>query len=248
MKYSIALVEYLNTLPFSEGIKRTRLESKLDIHRVIPSRCAQLYDEGQVDISLCPVGALPDLPPHEIRGRYCIGADGEVGTVELLSKVPLADITSVKLDDHSRTSNLLLQILADRLWKKEWTYYHDPEEVNPESCLMIGDKVFKHKDQYPFSYDLSAAWKELTGLPMVFAVWITRPGIPDELIRELDDAFESGFEFVKSADSGLAAWQRDYLLHNISYPLDKAKREGMELYLTWAAALEAAPLNLLKYN
>ena len=52
MKYSIALVEYLNTLPFSEGIKRTRLDSKLDIHRVIPSRCAQLYDEGLVDISL----------------------------------------------------------------------------------------------------------------------------------------------------------------------------------------------------
>ncbi len=248
MKYSIALVEYLNTMPFSEGIKRTRLDSKLDIHRVIPARCAQLYDEGKVDISLCPVGALPDLPAHEIRGRYCIGADGAVGTVVLLSKLPLADITSVRLDDHSRTSNLLLQILADRLWKKEWTYYHDPGEVNPDSCLMIGDKVFKHRDQYPYKYDLSAAWKELTGLPMVFAVWITRPGIPDELIRELDDAFESGFEFVKSTDSGLAVWQRDYLLHNISYPLDNAKREGMELYLTWVATLEAAPVNILKYN
>ena len=66
MKYSIALVEYLNTLPFSEGIKRTRLDSKLDIHRVIPSRCAQLYDEGLVDISLADATAtwrdrLPSL-------------------------------------------------------------------------------------------------------------------------------------------------------------------------------------------
>jgi chorismate dehydratase len=248
MKYRIALVEYLNTLPFSEGIKRTQLDSKLDISRVIPSRCASLYDEGKVDISLCPVGALPDLPAHEIRGRYCIGADGAVGTVVLLSKVPMEDITTVRLDDHSRTSNLLLQILAIRLWKKEWVYYHDTEEGASESCLMIGDKVFEHKDQYPYSYDLAAAWKELTGLPMVFAVWITKPGIPDELIRELDEAFESGYEFVKSPESGLASWQRDYLLHNISYPLDDAKREGMELYLTWAAAIEAAPVQILKYD
>ncbi|HSF90541.1 MAG TPA: menaquinone biosynthesis protein [Saprospiraceae bacterium] len=244
MKYSIALVEYLNTMPFSEGIRRTGLDSKLEIHRVIPARCAQLYAEGRVDISLCPVGALPDLPAHEIRGRYCIGADGAVGTVVLLSKVPLDDIASVRLDDHSRTSNLLLQILADRLWKKEWTYYQAQDVVLPESCLMIGDKVFKHKDHYPYSYDLSAAWKELTGLPMVFAVWITRPGIPDELVRDLDLAFESGFEFVKSTQSGLAGWQRDYLVHNISYPLDEAKRKGMDLYLTWAAALEAAPVNI----
>ena len=243
-KYSIALVEYLNTLPFSEGIKRTQLETELNVYRVTPSMCARLFDEGKVDISLCPVGALHDLPAHEIRGRYCIGADGEVGTVMLLSKVPLSEITSVRLDDHSRTSNLLLQILAARLWDKEWTYSLGAEDSLPQSCLMIGDNVFTYRDEYPYRYDLAAAWKELTGLPMVFAVWITRPGVPEELIRELDEAFESGFDFVKSADSGLEPWQTDYLIHNISYPLDTAKREAMELYLSWAASLEAVHVNL----
>ena len=124
-----------------------------------PAQCAQLFAEGKVDISLCPVGALSDLPAHEVRGNYCIGADGIVGTVVLLSQVPLDEITAVKLDDHSRTSNQLLQILADRLWYKDWEYYFQSDDVPAQSCLMIGDKVFNHKEEFKYQYDLGAAWK-----------------------------------------------------------------------------------------
>ena len=243
MKYSIALVEYLNTLPFSEGMKRTQHDDQVDVLHVTPAQCAQLFEDGKVDISLCPVGALHDLPPHRVCGNYCIGADGEVGTVVLLSKVPLQEITSVRLDDHSRTSNLLLQILAARLWKQSWDFYRQSGEHPVESCLMIGDKVFAHKDEYPYHYDLAAAWKELTGLPMVFAVWITKPGVPDDIIDTLDHAFEAGMALVQSRDMGLAQWQTDYLLHNISYPLDDAKREAMQLYLSWASILETETVN-----
>src|SRR5688500_1817745 len=107
MKYKLALVEYLNTFPFSEGIKRTGLDKELEVHKVVPALCAQLFEERKVDVSLCPVGALMDMPDYELCGNYCIGADGEVGTVVLLSDVPLEQIKTVKLDDQSRTSNLL---------------------------------------------------------------------------------------------------------------------------------------------
>ena len=242
MKYRLALVEYLNTMPFSVGLELTHLEDKLEIFRVPPAHCAKLFEEGKVDISLCPIGALNDLPSFEIRGSFCIGADGEVGTVVLLSKVPLEQITSVRFDDHSRTSNILLQILAKRLWKKDWDYYFDPGASLPETCLMIGDKVFENKKHYPFQYDLAGAWKQLTGLPMVFAVWITRPGVPDDLMQQLDDAVKRGLQFIESGNSGLEAWQLNYLLHQISYPLDAAKREAMQLYFQWAEALVPAPV------
>ena len=241
MIYRLALVNYLNTLPFSEGLKLNPSESKLEIFPVTPSRCAMMYEEGKVDISLCPIGALGELPPYKVWGNYCIGADGEVGTVVLLSKVPLDQITSVRFDDHSRTSNMLLQILANRYWKKDWDYYFSADDGQAESCLMIGDKVFKNKADYPFHYDLASAWKVLTGLPMVFAVWIARPGVPEELLNQLDLAFEFGMEFMTSANNGLEAWQRDYLMHNISYPFDKDKREAMQLFFQWAASVEAVP-------
>lgn len=241
MKYCLALVEYLNTFPFSEGFKLMSLESKLDIMLVTPAQCAQLFEEGKADISLCPVGALSEMPAHEVRGKYCIGADGEVGTVVLLSQVPLDEITSVRLDDHSRTSNVLLQILAHRLWLKDWEFYFSSEAEVPTTCLMIGDKVFENKNHYPYQYDLATAWKALTGLPIVFAVWITKPGIPHEIIEQLNLAFEKGMESIQNDTSGLAAWQTEYLLHQISYPLDKEKREAMKLYLTWAESIMALP-------
>lgn len=241
MTYRLALVNYLNTLPFSEGLKLNEFDTQLEIFPVTPSQCATMYEEGRVDISLCPIGALSELPPYKLWGNYCIGADGEVGTVVLLSKVPLDQITSVRFDDHSRTSNMLLQILANRYWHKDWDYYFNSDTAQAESCLMIGDKVFKNKAEYPFQYDLASAWKSLTGLPMVFAVWIARPDIPDEILNQLDVAFHSGMEFMASGKNGLEAWQRDYLMHNISYPFDMAKREAMQLFFQWAASVEAVP-------
>jgi|SRR5688572_624836 len=229
MSYRIALVEYLNTYPFSEGIRLSGLENQNEIHRVPPSLCAQLFEERKVDISLCPVGALGDMPDYEICGRYCIGADGEVGTVVLLSHVPIESISEVRLDDESRTSNILLQILAKNHWKKDWSYSYDNAELQ-ESCLMIGDKVFENKNKFPYSYDLADAWKSMTGLPMVFAVWIMKPGTGRDIINAIDDAFDLGMKSVKNPNSPLTEWQKDYLLNCISYPLNERKMEALKLF------------------
>jgi chorismate dehydratase len=236
-KPRIALVEYLNTLPFSEGIKRTGMEERAEVRRVIPSACATLYAKGEADISLCPIGALDDLPPYKLLGKYCIGADGKVGTVVLLSRVPLDDIRTVMLDSHSRTSNLLLQILADKYWKRSWIYATESEKQQTDACLMIGDKVFVHRDDYPYSFDLGEAWKSLTGKPMVFAVWIATPETEDQWGALLDKAFENGMEALDHDVLPVEPWQKEYLKQNISYPLDEQKLEAMQLYLEWSRDL-----------
>lgn len=232
MRYRLALVEYLNTFPFSEGIRLSGLENRLEVHRVNPSLCARLFQERKVDISLCPVGALNDMPDHEICGKYCIGADGEVGTVLLLSKVPIGQIKKVRLDDHSRTSNLLLQILAKQYWKKEWSYYFSSYDDFPEACLMIGDKVFENKNNFAYSYDLAQVWKLMTGLPMVFAVWIAKSSLPQDIIDSIDDSFEMGIASVRGENSSLEKWQKDYLLNCLSYERDEPKMEALRLYLS----------------
>ena len=230
MPYRLALVNYLNTFPFSEGFRLSGLDQELEIDFVIPADCAKLFVEDKVDISLCPVGALGDLPPHDICGKYCIGADGEVGTVVLLSNKPLDKITNVRLDSHSRTSNLLLQLIANLHWKKNWTFYFDQEEALPEACLMIGDKVFAHKDKYAYHFDLAEEWKAMTNLPMVFAVWVAKPGLPEAVIESIDHAFELGMQEVLKGNVNLENWQRDYLVNCISYPLDTEKMKALRLY------------------
>lgn len=183
-----------------------------------------------MDISLCPVGALRDMPDYKICGKYCIGADGEVGTVVLLSQVPIDEIKSVRFDDQSRTSNVLLQILAKHYWKKEWSYYFESDESQPESCLMIGDKVFRHKSEYQYAYDLADAWKAMTGLPMVFAIWIAKPDVPQSVIDEIDRSFEMGMHEVESGNTNLEDWEREYLLLSISYPFDEQKMMALRKF------------------
>ena len=238
MKYRVALVEYLNTFPFYEGLRLTNMNFEWEILPVSPANCALLFKEDKVDISLCPVGALDEMPDHEIVGKYCIGADGPVRTVMLLSKVPLDEITSVRLDPNSRTSNGLLQILAHQLWKKEWKFYSQENGVLPESCVMIGDKVFEQESNYPYRYDLAASWKDLTSLPMVFAVWIANPDVTQKAIRKIDDAFEKGMEYVKQGSHDLKDWQLDYLKNSISYTFDDDKRKALELYQQWKSELK----------
>jgi chorismate dehydratase len=125
---------------------------------------------------------------------------------------------------------VLLQILAKKYWKKDWSYYFNTTDSLAESCLMIGDKVFHYKEQFDYSYDLAEAWKSMTGLPMVFAVWIAKPGIPNEIIDAIDRSFETGMEIVQYGQTSLESWQKEYLLKRISYPLDGAKMEALRLF------------------
>ncbi len=239
MKYRLALVEYLNTLPFYEGMRLTGADREFEVHRVVPSQCASLFQQDKVDISLCPVGALDEMPTHQIAGDYCIGADGPVGTVMLLSTVPLQHIKTVMLDPNSRTSNILVQILAQRWWQAEWIYYDKENGVTPDARVMIGDNVFNEKGNYPFQYDLSGAWKELTGLPMVFAVWIAKPGVDVIAIDKINDSFKAGMEYVLHQDTALQPWQVNYLKHSISYPLDDHKRQALAMFRTWKENLRS---------
>ena len=209
----------------------------MEVHRVIPSACAALFREGKVDISLCPVGALEDMPAHEVVSDYCIGADGDVESVMLLSHVPIHKIEKVRLDEDSKTSNKLVQILADRYWQTNWKFYFDAHEKQPLSCVMIGDKVFDQKKSYPFRNDLAGEWKAMTGLPMTFAVWIAKSDVPNEVIQQLDAAFRLGIDHIRSADVVLPPWQKKYLLNNISYSFDRRKKEAMQLFLQYADSL-----------
>jgi chorismate dehydratase len=49
----------------------------------------------------------------------------------------------------------------------------------PESLLLIGDKVVTDSPpavRYPHQLDLGEAWRDLTGLPFVYAAWMCRAG------------------------------------------------------------------------
>jgi len=240
----ISAVSYLNTIPFVYGIlKSGHLENfRLDLD--VPSVCAEKLKDGEVDVALVPVGAIPDFDDPFIVSEYCIGAVGKVKTVLLLSQKPLEQIDSIYLDNDSRTSVKLVKVLAENYWKirPSWNNLNPGQSDRPEkleSLVAIGDKTFELVKQYKYVIDLAEEWYRFTGLPFVFAVWLSKKQLPAIFKDQLNDALSYGLKhkaesleyFIDKVP--LCGDCLSYLENNISFQFDEEKKKGLELFLKY---------------
>jgi chorismate dehydratase len=243
VKYKVSAVSYLNTIPFIYGLKNSPIFDQIELSLDFPALCADKLINGDVAVALVPVVVIPKLLDPQIISDYCIGANGGVGTVCLYSDVPITEIESIALDYQSRTSVKLLKILLKEYWEL------NPELKNTEvgfedsikgknAALVIGDRAFALNTKHKFIYDLSAIWKEMTGLPFVFASWVTNTKLPQGFITTFNKAIEKGLSdidkalILESANYPNCKNPKDYLNNKISYHLDSEKKKGMELFFS----------------
>jgi len=238
----ISAVSYANTFPFLYGIENQLRTSDINLSLDVPAVCAEKLINGEVDLGLIPVAKLPEVPNGQIISDYCIGAVDDVKTVLLMSKCPLDEISSVFLDSESRTSVNLVKILAQNYWKKDWDWQAAPAIFpNPEiheSIVLIGDKTYNYRADYPFIYDLSKAWFAFSGKPFVFAAWVSNKVLPEDFILSFNKALSFGLHNIDAAldvyaDVSQREELKSYLTNYISYDLDAAKKSGMELFLKY---------------
>jgi len=204
-----------------------------------PSNIAADLKEGRIDLGLVPVAIIPDLSEWHIVGNYCIGCNGPVASVCLFSEVPIAAIKTALLDYQSRTSTALARILLRDYWKINPEYIQGSPgylaKIKGNTAgLVIGDRSFEQKASFPYVYDLGQAWKAHTGLPFVFAAWISNKVLEKGFVEEFNKANAYGLtkipEVVAENPYGLFDLQ-DYYTKYISYELDGEKRKGLELFL-----------------
>lgn len=244
----ISCVSYLNSKPFIYGLQNSEIIKEIDLQLDIPAVCAQKFDDKLVDIGLVPVAALHGIDDYHIISDYCIGADGEVGSVVLASDVPLHHIQNILLDYQSRTSVILAQILAEKFWKIK-PLFHDTRQ-NYESIIggttagiIIGDRTFAMKSNFKYIYDLAHEWKLFTNLPFVFACWVANKELDRNFVKRFNEALRFGLmnsekvisEYAK--ETGADVNVKDYLENKISYALDDRKKFAMELFLNYANEL-----------
>ena len=247
----VSCVSYLNSQPFIYGLKNNSIVNEIDLSLDVPSVCAEKLLSGSVDIGLIPVAVIPELKESHIISDFCIGADGKVETVLLLSDVPLEKIKSVLLDYQSRTSVMLLKILAERFWKisPRWVEGAEGFEKNISGSiagLVIGDRTLELKNKFRYVYDLAEEWKKFTSLPFVFACWVSGKKIPDGFISRFNAALNDGIKnisVVAAQFSSNGTDALDYLTKKVSFKLDAKKKEAMKLFLKWSDELkETQPL------
>jgi len=238
-KIKVGAVSYLNTKPLIYGFEQGMMKDSIEMIADYPASIAAKLLNNEIDLGLVPVAIIPKLSEHHIIGDYCIGANGEVASVCLFSDVPMEEITEVLLDYQSRTSVQLAKILLNEYWKI------DPVLINAKADfrqhikattagLVVGDRAFEQRKLSRYAYDLSKAWKELTGLPFVFAAWISNKKLDDDFISSFNAATGAGMQFIDKivAQNPYPLFDLNkYFTHYISYTLDERKKAGMNLFL-----------------
>jgi chorismate dehydratase len=228
-------------LPIHYGIIKSKLSDYIELHHDYPSQCAERLKKGEVDIGLIPVASLPDLKDYYIVSEWCIGAEKTVDTVKLFASSPLEKIDKIYLDYQSRTSVELIKILCRYYWKINPEFIdakpgYEKEIGGSAAALIIGDRAFHHNGMHNTEIDLAETWRMFTGLPMVFAVWVsTKPIEHKGFLQDFDIAQEHGIANVEEAlnyfKKNNNAALKNYLEEKISYPFDVRKKTALSLFL-----------------
>ncbi len=244
-KCRLGVVSFLNARPLIEGLERE--SAGIDLAFDVPAALPGLLDRQVVDAALVPV--IDFVRPQRrwsVISNDCNGCDGETLTVRIFSRVPPEEIRELHVDRDSHTS----VVLASLIWRKMYgtrlaiTPYHEGvSEDQCEAVLLIGDKVIGNRlVELDIETDLGGAWKSLTGLPFVFAVWAAgRDRELGELAVTLARARDAGLANLDHIAENVApgmGWPielaKRYLTHRLVFTLDQRLRQGLDLFLELA--------------
>ncbi len=245
-RWRLGVVSYLNAKPLIAGLES---DSRFELVFDVPARLAARLDAREVDVALVPViDLLSEQRDWKIISDACIGCDGETLTVRVFSRVPPESIRRLHVDGDSHTSVSLAAVLWKELYGRRLTIvpFTGRESVDEcEAVLLIGDKVVNHTlTNYEIETDLGSAWKSLTSLPFVFAVWAARRGVDvSELAGHLSVARDRGVraaELIAADFAPVLGWPvalaKRYLTSRIKFALGERQRFGMAKFLQLAKA------------
>ena len=191
-------VSYLNAKPLVYGLDGA---DDLRLSFDVPSKLLDGLRDGRFDVALLPVIDYQRLDDLVVIPAGGIGCDGPTLTVRIFSRVPIEQIATLACDTDSHTSVALARVILAK------QYDLRPEFIElrrsgahpaDEAQLLIGDKVVCEEPVgYEHQLDLGAAWKEMTGLPFVFATWMARSDIgAGRLFEQLTSARVAGLENI----------------------------------------------------
>ncbi len=205
----IGAVSYLNTKPLVYRLADLAPQHELVFD--LPSRLADDLAAGRLDVALIPsIEYFQRAGDYQIISDACIACRGPVRSVKLFSRVEPEKIRTLALDEGSRTSVALVQILLKERagvtpQLLPFPIHADPEQIDADALLMIGDRAMRPPTgKFAAEWDLGDIWCRWAELPFVFAMWVARKesGVrSQESGGELD---ELALALSRSRDLGVA--------------------------------------------
>jgi predicted solute-binding protein len=227
--FRVGSVRALNAVPLTRGLED-------QVVYATPVKLVEMLRCNELDAALVSIVEPLLNDGYDILDGIAIASLGEVKSVFLAHRRPLAEVREVFCDPASLTSVLLLKVLlAERGWRPEFKPLERYAAAKEKDfVLLIGDPAldFALSSAGHEIFDLGAAWQELTGLPFVFAAWALRRGVENrELRRRLAEAKEFGLDtldhIIASRTEYTEEFRRDYLGWHIHFHLGSDERRGL---------------------
>src|SRR5437588_2124439 len=249
----VGAANYLNTKPLICDLESLAPEAELMLE--VPSRLADLLAEGRLDVALIPVIEYFRAGTYSIVPNIAIASRGPVLSVTLFSRVPWNAVRRVALDEGSRTSAALCQILLRKRYGvsaviENLAMDKTAEEADADAVLLIGDRAMHAcVPGFAHAFDLGQEWFDWTTLPFVYAVWAVREGADLGAVEEaLVEAKRRGCTHIgeiahrEAPRLGLdAGFCRRYLANIIQFDLGPREQAGLSHYYALACELGLAP-------
>jgi chorismate dehydratase len=240
-KIRVGAVSYLNTKPLLYGIERAPVSSEIELIIDYPASIANMLLNDEIDMGLVPVAIIPLMDEAHINGDYCIASNGNVASVCLFSETPIEKVERVLLDYQSRTSVQLARILMKEYWRISPELVDAGKDFREHikgttAGVVIGDRALEQRSISTYVYDLAEAWKGFTGLPFVFAAWISNKRLDPDFIKAFDEANRQGLLHIDDvvAENPYPLFDlHDYFTKHLDYRLDDLKRKGLEKFLSY---------------
>lgn len=253
MALRIGAVNYLNTKPLIYDLEPLAPSAELILD--VPSRLADRLAREELDVALIPVIEYFRAGVYSVVPDISIASRGPVLSVTLFSKLPWTGIRRLALDEGSRTSAALAQVLLRKRHGVTPEIVPLPmtmaaEEVDADAVLLIGDRAMRAcLPGFAHAYDLGQEWHDWTGLPFVYAFWAVRPGVDlGEVTEALAESKRRGCARcgeIAQREAPLlgldAGFCRRYLSNIIHFDLGPREQAGLHHYYMLACELGLAP-------
>lgn len=251
----IGTVPYCNALPLIHYLSETI--PGMVLSEWFPSTMRLQLQTRNLDLAMMPVAELMNLPNGKIVSNCSIASNGAVRSVLLVSSKPLENIQTLSLDTASRSSVTICRLFLKHFYNLEPELFKLPADKPLNDCttdafVVIGDRAlaFQPSERWEHLYDIGGIWKEKTGLPLVFAAWITCFSREQKTIDSWTDWQNIAVGLQTARDKGTANIETildskkdfpvsrqemlEYFTQNIVYTLGSEERKGLQTFFDLA--------------
>ena len=240
-KIRIGVVDFLNSRPLVHGLDRER---GVKLIYDVPAALSEKLKKGELDVALISTIECFRNPDFRILPEIGVCSEGAIKSIKLYARGPLERARRVALDRGSRSAATLTRITYLEFFQQlETTFFEipptlDPQSVDADAVLLIGDTALTADPGELTPTDLGALWTERTGLPFVYAVWACHKSTPTErvmpmLLRARERGLPQRPVLAQQAAKELglpAAGLTQYLTKNLRYQLGEREIKGLERY------------------